>query len=74
MPSWKNVKLISKEIKMILAEQYKEIRDMVKKFSDSEVLPLAMKIDHEVGQRRVRTAAAKYVAMATIGRTHLRTL
>jgi butyryl-CoA dehydrogenase len=32
---------------MILDEKYKEIRDMVKKFSDSEVAPLAMKIDHE---------------------------
>jgi len=32
---------------MMLAEQYKEIRDMVKKFSDSEVAPLAQKIDHE---------------------------
>src|SRR3989338_7372033 len=32
---------------MLLDEQYKEIRDMVKKFSDSEVLPLAQKIDHE---------------------------
>jgi alkylation response protein AidB-like acyl-CoA dehydrogenase len=31
----------------MLDEQYKEIRDMVKKFSDSEVAPLAMKIDHE---------------------------
>lgn len=32
---------------MILDEKYKEIRDMVKKFSDSDVAPLAMKIDHE---------------------------
>lgn len=32
---------------MMLDEQYKEIRDMVKKFSDSEVAPLAQKIDHE---------------------------
>jgi butyryl-CoA dehydrogenase len=32
---------------MILDEKYKEIRDMIKKFSDSEVAPLAMKIDHE---------------------------
>jgi butyryl-CoA dehydrogenase len=31
----------------MLAENYKEIRDMVKKFSDSEVAPLAMQIDHE---------------------------
>lgn len=31
----------------MLDEQYKEIRDMVKKFSDSEVAPLAQKIDHE---------------------------
>lgn len=32
---------------MILDEKYKEIRDMLKKFSDSEVLPLAQKVDHE---------------------------
>ncbi|HXH32381.1 MAG TPA: acyl-CoA dehydrogenase [Bacteriovoracaceae bacterium] len=32
---------------MLLDEKYKEIRDMVKKFSDSEVAPLAMKIDHD---------------------------
>lgn len=32
---------------MILDDKYKEIRDMIKKFSDSEVAPLAMKIDHE---------------------------
>ena len=32
---------------MILDEKYKEIRDMIKKFSDSEVLPLAQKVDHE---------------------------
>ncbi len=32
---------------MMLDEQYKEIRDMVKKFSDSEVLPLAQKVDHD---------------------------
>lgn len=32
---------------MMLDEKYKEIRDMVKKFSDSEVAPIAMKIDHE---------------------------
>ena len=32
---------------MMLDEKYKEIRDMIKKFSDSEVAPLAMKIDHE---------------------------
>src|SRR5690606_5713546 len=32
---------------MILADQYNEVRDMVKKFADSEVQPLAMKIDHE---------------------------
>ena len=32
---------------MMLDEKYKEIRDMIKKFSDSEVGPIAMKIDHE---------------------------
>ncbi len=32
---------------MLLDENYKEIRDLVKKFSDSEVAPLAMQIDHE---------------------------
>ena len=32
---------------MMLDEKYKEIRDMIKKFSDSEVGPLAMKIDHD---------------------------
>ncbi|MFA5583999.1 MAG: acyl-CoA dehydrogenase family protein, partial [Bacteriovoracaceae bacterium] len=32
---------------MLLDEKYNEIRDMVKKFADSEVLPLAMQIDHE---------------------------
>jgi butyryl-CoA dehydrogenase len=32
---------------MMLDEKYKEIRDMIKKFSDAEVAPLAMKIDHE---------------------------
>lgn len=32
---------------MILDEKYKEIRDMVKKFSDSEILPFAMQVDHE---------------------------
>ncbi|MGC4057717.1 MAG: acyl-CoA dehydrogenase family protein [Chitinophagaceae bacterium] len=32
---------------MIVDEQYKEIRDMLSKFSDSEVKPLAAKIDHE---------------------------
>jgi butyryl-CoA dehydrogenase len=32
---------------MLLDEKYKEIRDMVKKFSDSEILPFAMKVDHE---------------------------
>jgi butyryl-CoA dehydrogenase len=32
---------------MILDDKYKEIRDMIKKFSDSEVAPLAMQIDHE---------------------------
>ena len=32
---------------MMLDEKYKEIRDMVKKFSDSEVGPIAMKIDHD---------------------------
>lgn len=32
---------------MMLDEQYKEIRDMVKKFSDTEVAPLAQRIDHE---------------------------
>jgi butyryl-CoA dehydrogenase len=32
---------------MIMDEKYKEVRDMIKKFSDSEVAPLAMKIDHE---------------------------
>jgi butyryl-CoA dehydrogenase len=32
---------------MMLDEKYKEVRDMIKKFSDAEVAPLAMKIDHE---------------------------
>lgn len=32
---------------MLLDEKYNEIRDMVKKFADSEVAPLAMSIDHE---------------------------
>jgi len=32
---------------MMLDDKYKEIRDMIKKFSDSEVGPIAMKIDHE---------------------------
>ncbi len=32
---------------MLLDEKYKEIRDMVKKFSDTEILPFAMKVDHE---------------------------
>lgn len=32
---------------MLLDEKYKEIRDMLKKFSDSEILPFAMKVDHE---------------------------
>lgn len=32
---------------MLLDERYNEIRDMVRKFADSEVLPLAMQIDHE---------------------------
>jgi butyryl-CoA dehydrogenase len=32
---------------MMLDEKYKEIRDMLKKFSDSEILPFAMKVDHE---------------------------
>ena len=32
---------------MMLDEQYKEIRDMVKKFSDSEVQPVAQKVDHD---------------------------
>jgi butyryl-CoA dehydrogenase len=32
---------------MMLDEKYNEVRDMIKKFSDSEVAPLAMKIDHE---------------------------
>lgn len=32
---------------MMLDEKYKEIRDMLKKFSDSEILPHAMKVDHE---------------------------
>lgn len=31
----------------MLDEKYKEVRDMIKKFSDAEVAPLAMKIDHE---------------------------
>lgn len=32
---------------MMLDEKYKEVRDMVKKFSDSEIAPHAMKVDHE---------------------------
>lgn len=32
---------------MLLDEKYKEIRSMLKKFSDSEVLPFAMAVDHE---------------------------
>jgi butyryl-CoA dehydrogenase len=32
---------------MLLDEKYKEIRSMLKKFSDSEVLPFAMKVDEE---------------------------
>lgn len=32
---------------MLLDAKYDEIRDMVKKFADSEVGPIAMKIDHE---------------------------
>lgn len=32
---------------MLLDEKYNEIRDMVKKFADSEVAPIAMAIDHE---------------------------
>lgn len=32
---------------MMLDEKYNEVRDMIKKFSDSEVAPSAMKIDHE---------------------------
>jgi butyryl-CoA dehydrogenase len=32
---------------MILDEKYQEIRDLIKKFSDKEVAPLAAKIDHE---------------------------
>jgi butyryl-CoA dehydrogenase len=32
---------------MILDQDYKEVRDMVSAFSDSEVAPLAAKIDHE---------------------------
>jgi len=32
---------------MLLDERYNEIRDMVRKFADSEVAPLAMSIDHE---------------------------
>jgi butyryl-CoA dehydrogenase len=32
---------------MMLDDKYKEIRDMIKKFSDSEVGPIAMKIDHD---------------------------
>jgi butyryl-CoA dehydrogenase len=32
---------------MLLDEKYNEIRDMIKKFSDGEVAPLAMSIDHE---------------------------
>jgi butyryl-CoA dehydrogenase len=32
---------------MILDDKYKEIRDMIKKFSDSEVAPLSMQIDHD---------------------------
>ena len=43
----KSVKLTSKVNKMLLDESYNEIRDMVSKFSDSEVAPLAAKIDHE---------------------------
>lgn len=31
---------------MLLDERYNEIRDMIKKFSDAEVAPLAMSIDH----------------------------
>lgn len=32
---------------MLLDQKYTEIRDMIKKFSDSEVGPISMKIDHE---------------------------
>lgn len=32
---------------MMLDEKYKEIRDMLKKFSDSEILPHAQKVDHD---------------------------
>lgn len=32
---------------MLLDEKYSEIRDMIKKFADSEVGPIAMKIDHD---------------------------
>ncbi len=32
---------------MLLDQNYKELKDLAKKFSDSEVAPLAMKIDHE---------------------------
>ena len=32
---------------MLLDENYTEIRDLVKKFSDAEVAPLAAKIDHD---------------------------
>lgn len=32
---------------MILKEKYQEIKDLVKKFSDAEVAPLAASIDHE---------------------------
>jgi butyryl-CoA dehydrogenase len=32
---------------MLLEEKYQEIKNMVKKFSDAEVHPLAMKIDHD---------------------------
>ncbi len=32
---------------MLLDERYLEVRDMIKKFSDAEVAPRAMKIDHD---------------------------
>ncbi len=32
---------------MLLDEKYKEVRSMLKKFSDSEILPFAMKVDEE---------------------------
>ena len=46
----KNEQLFLKEnemMKSIFEEKYKDIRDMVAKFSDSEVAPLAASIDHD---------------------------